>query len=434
MSTEVVMPQMGESVAEGTITKWYKQVGDSIKKDEPLVEISTDKVDSEIPSPSDGFLVEQKYPEGETVPVDTIIAVIGDGPPSGNGSGSAAAPQAKSSPATASAASASAASTTTTASAPAKAPSRAAMGDSNGRLRLSPVVRRIASEHSVDLEQIDGTGSEGRITKKDILAHIENRGSAPAPSAKSAATPSGAISVQPFPVSMGAGDRREAMSTMRKSIADHMVRSKHISPHVATVWEIDLSQVWASRNQNKDAFINQYGFKLTFTPYFIKAAVDAIKKHPIVNSQIDGNDIVYKGDINMGMAVALDAGLIVPVIKQAGDLNFSGIARRGNDLALRARDKKLLPDEVAGGTFTITNPGIFGNLYGIPIINQPQVAILCVGGIQKRVVVDENDAIAVRPMAYVSLSFDHRIIDGATADRFMADLKSALQTWSEPVM
>ncbi len=486
MATEVVMPQMGESIAEGTITKWLKNVGDHVERDEPLFEISTDKVDAEIPSPSAGTLTEIKHKEGETVEVNTVVAVL-----DGNGSQPAAAPPAaaeqatpvtetaaakeQETPAPAEPAPAATAPppppppqierpkptiTTTERGAP-PAPGKtevkplhrrdapAAARDDDGsataedlrRTKSSPLVRKIAEEHGIDIAQLEGTGMSGRVTKNDILSFIESAAPAPgratqptAPTSQVAAQPSvGAPGTQQVSVlKPGEGDRVEQMSVMRKKISDHMVMSRRTSAHVTTVYEIDMTKVAKLRDENRKAFQERTGTKLTFMPFIFKAVTDGIRKFPVFNAQVSGDQIIYKRDINLGMAVALDWGLIVPVVKRADDLSISGLARAANDLADRARTKQLKPDEVAGGTFTITNPGVFGGLFGTPIISQPQVAILGVGKIEKRAKVlttpDGEDYIAIRHMAYFALSFDHRIIDGADAEKFLAYIKEHLET------
>jgi pyruvate dehydrogenase E2 component (dihydrolipoamide acetyltransferase) len=413
MQSNVIMPQMGESIFEGTITKWLKNVGDPIKRDEPLFEISTDKVDSEIPAPASGVLSEIRVKEGETVQINTVVAVIAEGE------------------ATAKAAEPIAASRTEADVQPAshesKEPARVETARS---VRSSPLVRRIAREEQVDLNQLEGTGLGGRITKKDILSHLSGRQQTPQP-----APPS----VQPFgkevsKVRSSSTDQSEVvpMSAMRKSIAEHMIASLRTSAHVSTVFEVDMTRIVSIKNQHADEFREREGSKLSYMPFFIKTAAGALKEFPVVNASIVDTNILYKREINIGVAVALDWGLIVPVIKSADEKSFLGIAKAASSLAERARQKKLTPDDVQGGTFTITNPGVFGSLFGTPIINQPQVAILCIGAITKRPVVI-NDAIAIRSMAYLSLTFDHRLIDGAVADQFMSSIKTKLENWEEPL-
>ncbi len=478
MATEVVMPQMGESIAEGTITKWLKKVGDRVERDEPLFEISTDKVDAEIPSPAAGTLTDILFKEGDTVEVNKPVAVL-------DGTGAATAPQTNAqAPAAAEAnaplkeeqpaqveappppaaqpqpdgkTAAPAPEASKTATAPqqqqqqqsAAAPpaqktaepraekqtgdnGHAATAEDLRRTKSSPLVRKIAQEHGVDIGSLEGTGMSGRVTKNDILSFIES--GAPAAPARAASAPAtGRVEEMPAapPIKPAEGDRVEQMSVMRKKISEHMVQSRRTSAHVTTVYEIDMTRIAKLRDQHKDEFSQRTGTKLTFMPFIFQAITNALRKFPIFNAQVSGDQIIYKRDINLGMAVALDWGLIVPVIKRADDLSISGLARAANDLADRARTKQLKPDEVAGGTFTITNPGVFGGLFGTPIINQPQLAILGVGKIEKRAKVltteDGEDFIGIRWMAYFALSFDHRVIDGADAERFLAYLKEQLE-------
>jgi 2-oxoglutarate dehydrogenase E2 component (dihydrolipoamide succinyltransferase) len=507
MATEVVMPQMGESIAEGTITRWMKKVGDRVERDEPLFEISTDKVDAEIPSPAAGTLTEIRFQEGDTVDVNTTVAVL-DGDTAGTGVKDAA-PQTEDAvaktelpkeqteevkqeaqPATAEAAPATAqteasaatgaevdqadgakasssptseepketvAETPVTESTAAQTPpssqpsesqtSQTSSGGDNGatadelrRTKSSPLVRKIAQEHGVDIANLEGTGLSGRVTKNDILSFIESgspavsQRSSPASTSAATSPPVGKAvpaPAAPSPVKAGEGDRVEQMTVMRKKIAEHMVQSRRTSAHVTSVYEIDMTRIAKLREQNKASFEERTGTKLTYMPFIFQAVNNALRKFPIFNAQVSGDQIIYKRDINLGMAVALDAGLIVPVIKRADDLSISGLARAANDLAERARTKQLKPDEVGGGTFTITNPGVFGGLFGTPIINQPQLAILGVGKIEKRAKVltssDGEDYIAIRWMGYFALSFDHRVIDGADAERFLAYIKEQLE-------
>lgn len=426
MPTNVIMPQMGESVAEGTITKWLKKAGERVERDEPLFEISTDKVDAEIPSPAAGVLAQILVQENETVAVNAIVAVIdGEGAGAGAGPGKPAqaeASRARTEPPPARPAASVGAAPPDTAIAP------AASGVAT-RVRSSPLVRRIAREQDVDLSRVRGTGLGGRVSKKDVLAFLAQREAgavavpAPAPSAPPAAARmafSGPTHVVP-------------MTPMRRQIAEHMVASRRTSAHVTTVFEVEMTKVVERREKDAPEFERRHGLKLTYTPFFVRAAVEAIKEFPIFNSSVEGTEIVYKRDINLGVAVALETGLIVPVIKRADEKNFLGIGRAVQDLADRARSKHLSVEDVQGGTFTITNPGVFGSLMGTPIINQPQVAILGVGAIEKRPVV-RNDAIGIRPMVYLALSFDHRIIDGAVADQFMGRVKSILENWQEAVL
>ena len=442
-STEVVMPQMGESITEGTVSKWLKAVGDEIEKDEPLLEISTDKVDAEVPSPAAGKLLAINVEEGETVEVGSVLALVGGGQMA-VASTPAAAPVAVPTPeptpvapvtppVQAAAAAAS--------SAPVSTLKVSGSLDELRRQKSSPLVRNIAKEHGIDITRIPGSGLSGRVTKDDILSFIET-GAALRPQdllvkgAASVAVPSTASASKPSftapPIVTAMDDRVEKMSVMRKKISEHMTFSKQTSAHVTSVYEIDMTNVAKFRKANQDAFTAKYGTKLTFMPFIFQAVTAAIREHRIVNSQIDGDNIVYKGDINIGMAVALDWGLIVPVIKRAGTLSLAELATTANDLADRARTKKLMPDEVQGGTFTVTNPGVFGGLFGTPIINQPQVAILCVGTIEKRPKVmttpDGDDYIAIRQMAYFALTYDHRVVDGADAEKFLAYMKGYLES------
>lgn len=421
--TNVIMPQMGESIFEGTITRWLKSKGDTIERDEPLFEISTDKVDSEIPAPAAGVLKDILVEEGQTVEINTVVALIGEPGVAAEIAPEkdvAAATKSKDTPVE------ELASSIESAEALPPVASNASEIKASG-VRSSPLVRRIAKEHGIDLRRLHdkGTGVGGRITKRDIFSFIEQG----APAAPVTTPEPSVVKEEPAtPALEFKGPTKSVpMTTMRKSIAEHMAMSRRTSAHVATLFEIDCSAITRARSQLKAEF-ERAGTKLTVTPFFIHAALRAIQKFPIVNSSIDGDSILYKKDINIGLAVALEWGLVVPVIKKADEKNLLGLARAVNDLGERARTKKLSPDDVQGGTFTITNPGNFGGLFGIPIINQPQVAILGVGGIEKRPIVID-DAIAIRPMVYVSLSFDHRSIDGAIADQFMADIKQTLETW-----
>jgi pyruvate dehydrogenase E2 component (dihydrolipoamide acetyltransferase) len=430
MPTSVIMPQMGESIAEGTVTKWYKKVGDRVERDEPLFEISTDKVDTEIPSPAAGVLVEIKVPEGQTVPINTVVGVIdGEGAQPRE-------PAAAATPVGAPAPKAAAAPPPPPSPVP---PAARAAAPGAQELRSSPLVRRIARESGVELGQIQGSGLGGRITKQDILAFLEKRAASPAPppAIEPPAPEPRPAAAAPSPVAPAAGysGRIEtvAMTAMRKSIAEHMILSRRTSAHVTTVFEVDLTRVAALRDDYRGRFEREEGVKLTFMPFFIRAVIGGLKAFPLLNASIDRDSILYKKELNIGLAVALDWGLIVPVIHRADEKSFLGLARAVVDLAERARAKKLAPADVQGGTFTITNPGAFGSLFGTPIINQPQVAILGIGGIHKRPVV-VNDAIAVRSMVYLALSFDHRLIDGAVADQFMADVKGRLERWEEKIL
>jgi pyruvate dehydrogenase E2 component (dihydrolipoyllysine-residue acetyltransferase) len=542
--TDVIMPQMGESIAEGTVTKWMKNVGDKVQRDEPLFEISTDKVDAEIPAPASGILKEIRVQPGATVPINTVVGVIaGEGeavaaapaasaaPPAAPATPAAAPPASPAvsarppAPASAAPASSQADGAAESASRPApsppapavprepprpapvaaptpvvpvvpprptwsptppppsapaaparadspSAPASAVPADQPSRTdmtldelrqtRSSPVVRKIAAEHNLDIRDIPGTGIAGRVTKQDILTHMESKPAetpAPAPRptpapAPVAATPqrppsapsspappaapapqAAAAPASPPPVAPSASSRVEVvpMSPIRKKTAEHMVLSKRISAHVTTVFEIDMTRVDQLRQKYAPAYQERSAVKLTYMPFIIKATVDALKAFPVLNASVEGDAVVYRHDINIGIAVALDWGLIVPVIRNADEKNVLGLARAVNDLAERARTKRLKVEEVQGGTFTITNPGVFGSLFGTPIINQPQVAILGTGVIEKRTIV-RDDAIAIRTMAYFALSFDHRIVDGSDADRFMAHMKKGLQEFDETAL
>ncbi|MFI5098425.1 MAG: 2-oxoglutarate dehydrogenase, E2 component, dihydrolipoamide succinyltransferase [Candidatus Acidiferrales bacterium] len=467
MPVDVVMPQMGESIFEGTITKWLKKPGDKVERDEPLFEISTDKVDAEIPSPSAGVLKEIKVPEGQTVPIQTIVAVI-------DGAGTAVAPAPA--PAQAPVASTPAAKPAPTAPASAPAPvatkpatpaptpapvaappAPAAPAASTERIHSSPLVRRMAKEHGVDLSTLEGSGAGGRITKQDMEAAIAASSGATPESAQAAPPTATARPIPPpAPAQPGAvahgsqfipalqvgvpRDRHyignsevHPLSVMRQKIAEHMVASKHVSAHVYSVDEIDMSKIAAIRAKSKEEFEKRYETKLTYMPFFVKAAVAGLRAYPIVNASLDGTNVVLHKEINIGIAVALDWGLIVPVVRSADEKNLLGIQRNLNDLAERARSKKLKPEEVQEGTFSITNPGVFGGLFGLPVISQPNVAILGLGAIEKRPVVVE-DAIAIRSMCYVTLSYDHRVVDGAIAHQFLRKVKETLENWAEPLV
>ena len=476
-ATEVVMPQMGESITEGTVSKWLKAVGDKIEKDEPLLEISTDKVDAEVPSPAAGTLLEIRAQEGETVEVGSVVALVG----AEGGAVVSSQPSAVSGQTTAPVVEQKAAAATPaqTVSMPVaekreieetegrsydydrpsatdEAPGANGKSSSSGELTLeelrqtksSPLVRNIAKEHGIDISRIPGSGVSGRVTKKDILSFIETGAalrpqdllvgkvsaptSTPVSAPQAVTQPAQKTETSAPPAATAVGDRVEPMSVMRRKIAEHMTFSKQTSAHVTSVYEIDMTNVARFRDKNKAEFQSRYGTKLTFMPFIFQAVTQALRKLPVVNAQVSGDNIIYKGDVNLGMAVALDWGLIVPVIKKADTLSLSGLAVTANDLADRARTKKLMPDEVQGGTFTITNPGVFGGLFGTPIINQPQVAILCVGTIEKRAKVltspDGDDYIAIRQMAYFALTYDHRIVDGADGEKFLSFIKEYLET------
>jgi 2-oxoglutarate dehydrogenase E2 component (dihydrolipoamide succinyltransferase) len=420
MPTDVVMPQMGESIAEGTIVRWIKNVGDSVARDEPLFEISTDKVDAEIPSPAAGVVAEIRANAGETVPVNSVVAVIEQ--PEER-------PAAASKPAAAPVALAAPVAPTpvqppTTEAAPASAPPADENFESRIRRRSSPLVRKIAQDRHVDISKIPGTGIAGRVTKRDILDFLEHDGGGSAPAPSQPRTPERPPAA---PLGTGAPGDVQPMSVMRKRIAEHMIASRRTSAHVHSVFEVSFARVAQAREARKAEF-EKAGAKLTYLSFIVKAVTDALLAVPVVNASIDGDNVVYHREVNIGVAVALDWGLIVPVIKKADERNLLGISRAVADLAARARAKQLKPEEVTGGTFTITNPGVFGALFGMPIINQPQVAILGVGAIEKRPVVID-DAIAIRPMAYLSLGYDHRLIDGAVADQFLSHVKHNLENW-----
>ncbi|MGO9588479.1 MAG: 2-oxoglutarate dehydrogenase, E2 component, dihydrolipoamide succinyltransferase [Candidatus Acidiferrales bacterium] len=443
MAVDVMMPQMGESIFEGTITKWLKKPGDKIERDEPLFEISTDKVDAEIPAPAAGVLKEIKVTEGQTVPIQTIVAVI-----DATGASAAAPAPAPAAPAPAKqeapkrAAAPSAAPPSAPKPAPVAAVSVSPERPGNGdKIRSSPLVRRIAREHDIDLSQVPGTGAGGRVSKNDILAAVEEGahpaaapGSAPAAKPAPAGGPSALLELAVPREKLYFGHYEvQPMSTMRQRIAEHMVLSKRTSPHVYSIDEANVTEIATLRAKMKDRFERETGTKLTFMPFFIRAAVEALRAFPTVNSSVDGTNIVLHKECNIGVAVALDWGLIVPVIKNAEEKNFLGLARMLNDLAERARTKKLKPDEVAESTFSITNPGVFGGLMGLPVINQPNVAILGLGTIEKRPVVID-DAIGIRSMVYLTLSYDHRAVDGAIAHQFMGHIKKTLENWNENIL
>jgi pyruvate dehydrogenase E2 component (dihydrolipoamide acetyltransferase) len=439
MATDIVMPQMGESIVEGTITKWLKKPGDKIQRDEPLFEISTDKVDAEIPAPASGVLQEIKVSEGTTVQVNTVVGTIAS---DGEGAVVKAAPAAEKKASAPAAPAAKA-----VAPAPASPAPAAAKHEVDDHARSSPLVRKIAREHNVDLAQVKGSGLGGRITKEDILAFIEGQeksGTAAAP--VSAPVPSRAEYTTPTPVSAPASPRPPApsipgelvpMTNMRRIIAQRMIESRRTSAHVHCMFEVDLTRIVNLRNKLKSGFEQRNGARLTFMPFFVRAAIIALQQFPIVNASVEGDNIRYHKHVNVGIAVALDWGLIVPVLKNADELNFLGLQRGITDLGERARSKKLKPEEVEGSTFTVTNPGQFGAVFGLPIINQPNSAIMGVGGITKMplVVTDKDgaDSIAIRSVVHLTLGYDHRMIDGAVADQFMAFVKKTLEGWSEDV-
>jgi pyruvate dehydrogenase E2 component (dihydrolipoamide acetyltransferase) len=449
MPTDIIMPQMGESIVEGTITKWLKKPGDKIQRDEPLFEISTDKVDAEIPAPASGVLQEIKVSEGTTVGVNTVVGTIAV-------DGESAAPSqsgpAKSAPAKAAPIAEKVAEKPASAArrdekaAPTPVPPAPtpAVHEDEEETRSSPLVRKIAREHGISLSQVSGTGLGGRITKQDILSFIENQGAAssqpasvPAPARASEAAPPAASVPTPRPAPAPYPGDLVPMTNMRKLIAKHMIESRRTSAHVHCMYEVDFTRIVNLRNKQKSGFEQRHGVRLTMMPFFVRAAIMALQQWPIINANIEGDNIRYHRNINVGIAVALDWGLIVPVLKNAGDLNFLGLQRGITDLGERARTKKLKPEDVEGSTFTVTNPGQFGAVFGLPIINQPNSAIMGVGGITKMPLVitdkDGTDSIAIRSVVHLTLGYDHRIIDGAVADQFMAQIKKNLETWSEDV-
>jgi pyruvate dehydrogenase E2 component (dihydrolipoamide acetyltransferase) len=452
--TDVVMPQMGESIVEGTLTKWLKKPGEHVDRDEPLFEISTDKVDTEIPSPAAGVLKEVLVEEGKTVAISTVVGRIEEG--AGNGASApapavakqASPPQPAAPPPAAKKPEPEPLPEPVAHSAgpypiPVEEPAPAVEAESPAG-PLSPLVRKMAREYGIDLRQVKGTGAGGRITKQDLEAYMSAQGArtmaqstAPALSAPAAsATPTVYTPVQPpapMPRAEAPRARVEPMSVMRQRIAEHMVMSKRISAHVTTVHKTDMTKIAKMRERNKAEFQARYGYSLTFLPFVAKAAAEAIRHYPIVNASIEGTNIIYHNEINLGIAVALENGLIVPVIRNADEKNVVGLQRSIVDLSTRARSRQLKPDEVQGGTFSITNFGSFGSVFATPVINQPQVAILGVGAVEKTpVVIDE--AIAIRSVAYLALTFDHRLIDGALADQFTGKVKSILEEWSEEVL
>jgi pyruvate dehydrogenase E2 component (dihydrolipoamide acetyltransferase) len=447
MPTDIIMPQMGESIVEGTITKWLKKPGEKVQRDEPLFEISTDKVDAEIPAPASGVLQEIKIAEGTTVGVNTVVGTIAvDGESAVSPAKPASAPREEKreekKPA--------AAESRTPQPAPAPAPPAPIRESSDQEeARSSPLVRKIAREHGISLSQITGTGLGGRISKQDILSFIDNQSSQPARGGADAfvrppvlSAPGAAVSAPSAPAPSRPtpapypGDL-VPMSNMRKLIAKHMIESRRTSAHVHCMYEVDFTRIVNLRNKQKNGFEQRHGVRLTMMPFFVRAAIIALQQWPIINAAIEGENIRYHRNINVGIAVALDWGLIVPVLKNAGDLNFLGLQRGITDLGERARNKKLKPEDVEGSTFTVTNPGQFGAVFGLPIINQPNAAIMGVGGITKMPLVvtdkDGNDSIAIRSVVHLTLGYDHRLIDGAVADQFMAQVKKNLETWNEDV-
>jgi len=426
--SDVVMPQMGESIVEGTITKWMKQVGDTVERDEPLFEISTDKVDSEVPSPVAGILEKILVPEGETVEINTLVAKIGDGSGGGEEEPPAEAPP-DSKKSSAPTPAAKAAASASVAAVNGKADSASA--GSGERIRSSPLVRRIAKEQKIDLTQVTGTGQGGRISKKDIEAYLKTRESAPATSAPGSGETIGTF--RPAPAARFGNHRVEPLSTMRRKIAEHMALTMRLAPHVSTVHQIDCSVVAKARDEAKHKFLEQNGTKLTFMPFFLRASAAALKKFPELNASLDGDQVVFHKDVNIGMAVAISGGLIVPVIPAVDEKSILGLQKAVNDLAERSRNKKLKPDEVSQGTFSISNYGSYGSLFATPAINQPQSAILGLGAIHKAPVV-VGDAIGIRSICLATMTFDHRIVDGALADQFMTHLKGIIENWTEPIL
>jgi 2-oxoglutarate dehydrogenase E2 component (dihydrolipoamide succinyltransferase) len=431
MPTDVIMPQMGESIFEGTITKWLKKPGDKVQRDEPLFEISTDKVDAEIPAPASGVLQEIKVAEGNTVQVNTVVGTI-----SADGAVAAAPAKPAAPPAAAPeqpvAAKKEAAPAPLPSAPPTEAPASHAEED---HARSSPLVRKLAREHNVDLGQLSGTGMGGRITKQDITAFLDRQAAAPAsPPAAASTTPA---QHQAAPASAAIPGDVVPLTQMRKIIAQRMIESRRTSAHVHCMFEVDITRIVNMRNRLKGPFEQRHGARLTFMPFFVRAAIIALQQFPIVNASMESESIRYHRHVNMGIAVALDWGLIVPVLKNADVLNFLGLQRGITDLGERARSKKLMPQEVEGSTFTVTNPGQFGAVFGLPIINQPNSAIMGVGGITKTPLVvtdkDGNDSIAIRSVVHLTLGYDHRLIDGAVADQFMAAVKKSLEAWTEDV-
>jgi len=439
MPTEIVMPQMGESIFEGTITKWLKKPGDKVQRDEPLFEISTDKVDAEIPAPASGVLQDIKVAEGSTVQVNTVVGTIA-------ADGEAAMPAAKPAP-VAQTAPAPEKSEKKEAPAAAKtppAPERREViqfpHEEEDHARSSPLVRKIARENNVNLSQVTGSGLGGRITKQDIMAFLESQPSATAAASTASTVPaiaSPAPSAKPAPPPAAIPGDLVPMTQMRKIIAQRMIESRRTSAHVHAMFEVDITRIVQLRNKTKSAFEQRHAARLTFMPFFVRAVIIALQQFPIVNASIENENVRYHRHVNVGIAVALEWGLIVPVLKNADELNFLGLQRGITDLGERARSKKLKPEEVEGSTFTVTNPGQFGAVFGLPIINQPNSAILGVGGIAKApiVITDDqgNDSIAIRSLVHLTLGYDHRLIDGAVADQFMALVKKTLENWSEEV-
>jgi pyruvate dehydrogenase E2 component (dihydrolipoamide acetyltransferase) len=432
---DVVMPQMGESIVEGTLTKWLKKPGERVERDEPLFEISTDKVDTEIPSPAAGVLQDVVVEEGKTVGINTVVARIAE---EGGSTGAPAVEQPAAAPPPPPAASQQPAAQAPPPPQPPPPPAAAAEPSEEQQGPLSPVVRKMAREHNIDLRQVRGTGAGGRITKADVEGYVQGGAQQPAaPAAPAPAAPAPQPQAAPPPMPRGeqAKTRIEPMSNMRQKIAEHMIFSKRTSAHVTTVHKVDMTKIAKIRAKQKEPFQAQYGFGLTYLPFVARATTEALRAFPIVNASIEGTNIVYHNEINLGIAVALDggSGLIVPVIRAADEKNVVGLQRSIVDLAARARSRQLKPDEVAGGTFSITNFGSFGSVFATPVINQPQVAILGVGAIEKVPVVID-DAIAIRSVAYIALTFDHRLVDGALADQFVQKIKEVLENWTDSIL
>jgi len=443
MPTDIVMPQMGESIFEGTITKWLKKPGDKVQRDEPLFEISTDKVDAEIPAPASGVLQEIKVSEGNTVQVNTVVGTIAADGEAATAASTSSKPSDPAKPAVAAPERKEVAETK-----PAEPPKQKEMVEpahehEDEHVRSSPLVRKIAREHDIDLSHIPGTGLGGRITKQDVMAFLEKQASAapaaptPALTAPSATSAVPLPKATPTPAPAPIPGEIVPMTQIRKIIAQRMIESRRTSAHVHNMFEVDVTRIVNLRNKMKGAFEQRYNTRLTFMPFFVRAAIIGLQQFPIINASLEGENLHYHRHINMGIAVALDWGLIVPVVKNAEELNFLGLQRAITDLGERARTKKLVPDEVQGSTFTVTNPGSFGAVFGLPIINQPNLAILGVGGITKAPVVvtdaQGNDSIAIRSLVHLTLGYDHRAVDGAVADQFMALVKKTLENWSEDV-
>ena len=431
MPTDIVMPQMGESIFEGTITKWLKKPGDKVQRDEPLFEISTDKVDAEIPAPASGVLQDIKVTEGATVQVNTVVGTIAV-------DGESAAP-AKAAPAAQPATPVEKSATAKSSAPPAANQGIAEVSreEEDDHARSSPLVRKIAREHNVSLSQVTGTGLGSRITKQDILDFIEKRQQAPAAPRSAAPAPSAPAAPAKTPAPAAIPGDLVPMTQMRKIIAQRMIESRRTSAHVHCMFEVDMTRIVALRNKMKGGFEQRNGVRLTLMPFFVRAAIIALQQFPIVNASLEGESVRYHRHVNVGIAVALDWGLIVPVLKNADELNFLGLQRGITDLGERARGKKLKPEEVEGSTFTVTNPGQFGAVFGLPIINQPNAAIMGVGGITKTPLVvtdtEGNDSIAIRSVVHLTLGYDHRLVDGAVADQFMALVKKTLENWGEEV-